>query len=353
MYGKFKKYLFVSLIAFLTMMLVAAPCFSVEIIRGDKAFAGKIQFLQDITAKKNAIIEGYLNRADYSQKFFVDSGSGADVPHYGKTWQKPFATLEYAINKCTASQGDIIIVLPGHNEGITSAAAIDFDIAGITVIGLGNGASQMPTIDFDHADASVAIGADGVTLFNLRFRCSENAITVGLDIEDGADDATVAYCRFGDAETATDEFAIALRTNDASNRARILYNEFSAGAQAAVDAIAFVKDTDETWVIGNVITGTYSTAPILGSTTASTNLLIDSNFFFTGGSADTFNLVAASTGIVSNNYITMNAASAALALDIGNCLSFQNYLIADDDVGGAASAIEAGAFLSVTPTADD
>jgi len=324
-----------------------------EIIHRDVLFKGKVTFEQDIAARKDVVVEGYLNKAiDYSNKFYVSSVAGADVPHYGTTWQKPFATLEYAINKCTANQGDIIIVLPGHNEGIIAAAAIDFDIAGISVIGVGNGMLR-PTIDFDHADASVAIGANNITLFNLLFRCSADAITVGLDIEDGVDDATVAYCRLGSAETATDEFAIALRTGDASNSVHILYNEFSAGAQAAVNAIHFAKDTDETQVIGNVITGTYSTAPVAGSTTASTNLLIDGNYFFTGGTADTFNLVAASTGIVSNNIITMNAANAAAALDIGNCLSFQNYLIADDDVGGAKAAIEVGAFASVTATADD
>lgn len=324
-----------------------------RILRGDTLFTGKVTFEQDLLAKKDAVVDGYLNgTADYSNKFYVSSVTGADVPQNGGSWQKPFATLEYAINKCTANYGDVIIVLPGHNEGITSAAAIDFDIAGISVIGVGNGTLR-PTIDFDHADASVAIGANNVTLYNIRFRCSANAITVGLDIEDGVTDATVAYCRFGDAETATDEFAISLRTGDASNRAHILYNEFSAGAQAAVNAIHFAKDTDETLVIGNIITGTYSTAPIAGSTTASTNLLIDGNYFYTGGSADTFNLVAASTGIVSNNYITMNAASAATALDIGNCLNIHNWLIADDDVGGTKAAIEVGSFASVTQTADD
>ena len=82
-------------------------------------------------------------------------------------------------------------------------------------------------------------------------------------------------------------------------------------------------------------------------------MLIEGNRFYTGGTADTFNLVAASTGILTDNRIVMNAASAAAALDIGNVVAFQNYLVADDDVGGDNDAIVSGGFASVTATADD
>jgi hypothetical protein len=290
----------------------------------------------------------------FSKVWYVCSVNGQDTMgnHYGKYYDKPFATLEYAIAQCRAGYGDVIIALPSHNEGITSAAEIDFDIAGIFVIGIGTG-DDKPTIDFDHADGSVAIGADNVTVQNLRFRTSADAVTVGLDIEDGADYAQVIGCEFGWAETATDEFAISLRTNDASNFAVIDGCMFQAGAQAAVTAIEFAKDTDHTTVRNCWITGTYSTAPIMGITTASTNLLIEYNRLFTAGTADTFNLVAASTGIVAYNLIAMNSVSAATALDIGNCLNFENYLIADDDVGGTKAAVVSTTFASVAATADD
>lgn len=309
-------------------------------------------FRKAVTFKGDVTVEGTLSSSQFSEVFYVDSGSGADTPIYGATWEKPFATINYAMERCTADRGDVVIALPGHNVGITTAAEIDLDVAGVFLIGVGTG-TLMPTIDFDAAAASVAIGANNVTVSGIRFRTSFNAVTVGLDIEDGVCDAHVIGCQFGFAETSTDEFAIALRTGDASNYAAIEDCQFRAGAQAAVTAITFVKDTDGTIVRNSWITGTYSTAPILGATTASTNLLITGNQFFTAGTADTFNLVAASTGIVSQNLIVMNAANAAAALDIGNCVSIDNYLIADDDVTGAKASIEASAFASVTATADD
>ena len=146
--------------------------------------------------------------------YFVDSGSAtkADSVGAGKDPDKPFATLDFAVGQCAASKGDVIYVAPGHNEGISAAAGIDVDVIGVKVIGLGDG-SLKPTFDFDDTAASFAIGASNVTLQNLRFRASANAITVGLDIEAAAESAQIRGCEFGYAETATDEFAIALRNN--------------------------------------------------------------------------------------------------------------------------------------------
>ena len=309
-------------------------------------------FRKDVTFKGDVLVEGTLDAQAYGPVWYVSSVTGADVPNYGKGWKKPFLTINYAMNFCTANYGDVVILLPGHNGATITAGAIDIDVAGVTIIGTGSG-SNMSMIDFDHANGSVAIGADNVTIENVRFRTSANAVVVGVDVDDGSDYATFIGCEWGYAETSTDEFAIALQFNDASNYGTVQGCQFHAGGQAAVTAIAFTKDTDHTALIGNWITGTYSTAPILGATTASTNLLIIDNDFITDGSADTFNLVGGSTGVVARNYINMNAASAANALDIGNCINMNNWLIADDDVTGAASGMESTGFASVTVTADD
>jgi hypothetical protein len=79
---------------------------------------------------------------------------------------------------------------------------------------------------------------------------------------------------------------------------------------------------------------------------------IHHNIFLCTGSTDTFNLVAASTGIVRDNYISVNAATFAAAMDIGNCLNVNNFMIADDDLGGAKCDNRYTAAASVTETAD-
>jgi len=284
----------------------------------------------------------YLNFEPGSQ-FFVNS-DGGDDGNAGTTWATALATLDVAVGKCTASKGDVIWIAPGHNEGITGAAEIDLDVAGITVIGLGQG-SLKPTIDFDHQDASVAIGADNVTVKNIRFRTSANAVTVGLDVEDGSDYAKIIDCEFGWAESATDEFAISLRFNDASNFGLVENCIFDAGAQAAVMAIGFIKDTNGTTVRNCEFWGSYSTACINGQTTLSTNLLIEKNLFYQGATEPAIELLTNSTGIIRDNDIKTNLAAMVDSIVADACYLFRNYYNEDVNPG-------TGAQIG-TPSADD
>ena len=63
------------------------------------------------------------------------------------TYQRPYATIDYAIGQCVANRGDIIVVMPGHTETISAAAGVAQDVAGVAVIGLGDG-SLRPTINY-------------------------------------------------------------------------------------------------------------------------------------------------------------------------------------------------------------
>jgi hypothetical protein len=275
--------------------------------------------------------------------FYVNSVGGADTGD-GLSWETALATIDAAVGKCTANKGDIIMVAPGHNEGITTAGAIDLDVAGITVIGLGTG-SLKPTIDFDNAAASVVIGADNVRIENIRFRTSANAVTVGLDIEAGKNYAQVINCEFGFAETSTDEFAIAIRTNEASNHALIEGCKFYAGAQAAVAAIAFVKNTDQTVVRNCEFWGKHSTACINGTTTASTNLLIEKNLFYQDANEPAIELLTASSGIIRDNDIKTNLTTMIASVVADGCYLFRNYYNEDVNPG-------TGAVIG-TPSAND
>jgi hypothetical protein len=70
------------------------------------------------------------------------------------SYRRPFATIDYAVGKCTANRGDIIMVMPGHSETISSATSLVFDVAGVAVIGLGTG-SLRPDLNFSNTAGSV------------------------------------------------------------------------------------------------------------------------------------------------------------------------------------------------------
>lgn len=275
----------------------------------------------------------YLNFEPGAQ-FYVDSVHGA-ATNDGLTWATALAGIDAAVGKCTANHGDVIWVAPGHNEGITAAAGIDLDVAGITVIGLGTG-SLKPTIDFDHGDASVAIGADNVTVANIRFRTSANAVVVGLDIEAAKSYAVVKDCEFGYAETATDEFAISLRNNAGCNHTVIDGCYFDGGAQAAVVGISVTGASSDVRITNNRFTGAFSTACISGITTLSTNLLIENNLMQQAATEPGIELLTGTTGIIADNYIFCNLATVAAAIVADGCAMFQNYYC---EVGNETGAL--------------
>lgn len=271
--------------------------------------------------------------------FYVHSGTGTDGAAYGTTPDAPFASIDYAVGYCTASKGDVILVLPGHNEGITTAADIDLDVAGISVIGLGVG-SLKPTIDFDAEAASFAIGADDVTVKNLRFRVSYNSVTVGLDVEAGNTGAQIIGCEFGFAETATDEFDIALRINAGCDEAVIEDNYFDAGAQAAVAGISITGASDNVIIRGNRFTGNHTTAMINGITTLSTNVLIEKNLFYQGSTEPAIELLTGTTGVIRDNDIKTNLAHMLDSVVADACFLFRNYYteVASTETGAVMGA---------------
>lgn len=92
------------------------------------------------------------------------------------TFQKPFATLQRAIDLCDQGTGDIIMIKPGHMEMISSATALLLNKAGIAIIGLGSGC-QRPMFVLDTANtANIPLRAAGVSIQNCCFQANFLAI---------------------------------------------------------------------------------------------------------------------------------------------------------------------------------
>ncbi len=72
--------------------------------------------------------------------FWVDSVHG-QTGNSG-TFDKPLATINGAIAKCTANHGDIVICKAGHIETVSAATSCVLSKAGVCVIFLGQGAKK-------------------------------------------------------------------------------------------------------------------------------------------------------------------------------------------------------------------
>ena len=101
--------------------------------------------------------------------YFVDSGAANASDSNKGTQQKPLLTLDAAIGLCTASNGDVIILMPGHAETISSATALAIDVAGVNIVGLGEGTDRPKFILNTATSATIAVSAANVSITNCVF----------------------------------------------------------------------------------------------------------------------------------------------------------------------------------------
>ena len=145
-------------------------------------------------------IDGYLqarNLARSGDVYYVgDSGVDEASGVRGKTPDKPFATIDFAIGQCTANQGDTIYVLPGHAETISTATGMLCDVAGISIIGLGSGEDR-PKLTLSASASKIDITVASVRLENLILISSfTGGVAIGIKLGASADGCVLKDIEF-------------------------------------------------------------------------------------------------------------------------------------------------------------
>ena len=298
---------------------------------------------QDI--ENMALVGGALGPG--AKVFYVDSGRGASGD--GTSWSRAFITLDeaFASGKATADRGDYVLMAPGHNEGISTAGAIDIDVAGVTVRGIGNG-SLMPTIDYDAGAATMVIGAANVRIENIRLRTSANAVSAAIRVEAAGDNYVIAGCEFGYAESAGDEFRVGVLLDAGADDGYIVGNLFKAGANSASSAV-LLSAVSSVWIEDNFMYGDYIAAVVSGTTNISDNVIIKNNTIFQGtmGGDGEINTIAAirllegSGGFIANNDIVSDVTTAVLMVVADDMVRFANK-VSDTDGDEFSGSWEAG-----------
>ena len=278
---------------------------------------------QNIAQYPNGFTDGVTIRGvpvlnTYSGTVWWVDASGAQIGD-GK-FNRPFATIDTAINH--ASAGDTILVKAGHTETITAAAGIDADVAGISIIGLGQG-RRRPTISFTTADtADIDIDAANITIQNMVFDL-DGVASLAAPIDVNAADFTLQGCEFIQSD-ATNQCLNVVASATAADRMRIVGNTFRSTTAGAVSAISLVGTEDGVEIIGNHFSGDWSTAAISNATgNVLTNLKIEDNYIKNDNAGDwAIELVSACTGVIRNNDVATDAI--ATAVDWGSCSAFGN-----------------------------
>lgn len=239
------------------------------------------------------------------------------------TLESPYATIDYAIGKCTASRGDTIIVMPGHTETVTAAGGIALDVAGVNIIGIGEG-SIRPTVNFTTVvGASMTISAANCLVKNILFTGGIDALTNPISIS--AADVTLDGCEWRDV---TGQATDVILTTAAANRLKIV-NHRHDGATAAggASAIAIVGG-DRIRIENCRFDGNFSVGCIDIRTTATTDLEVTKVWARTRNAADIFlvDTITASTGMIGPDihvFVNDHAANVTEALTGATMVYFQ------------------------------
>lgn len=143
----------------------------------------------------------------------------------GGSFHKPFATLDYAVGQCVASRGDVIFIRPGYTDAVTSAQPA-LDVAGITIVGLGEG-DLAPLFTFGATTSTIAISAANVAVSGIKIKATIDSVVAGFTV-------SAAGCSLDfeslDTSSAVEFISAVVTTSAADNlKIRARHRGFAAG----------------------------------------------------------------------------------------------------------------------------
>ena len=273
--------------------------------------------------------------------FFVSSTTGSDGAS-GKDASQPLATIDCAIGKCTASKGDVIFVMPGHAETIASATTLVPDVAGVSIIGLGNG-SNRPTLTLSATDSKIAVSAANITLQNFNIVGGITNIVTVFDISATGDEFSLLGCDCYPS-VSTYDVLMWFTTIENADGLRIEGCRFSGNNAGPTECIELIG-VDRAVIRNNRIVGDYSVSAISAITTPCLEIVIEDNFIMNANVAGfCIDLVASCTGsIAKNNLWSGYATDLTKCVDSSSCACTLNYM--------TNAAGETGALIPATPSA--
>lgn len=244
--------------------------------------------------------------------FWVDSTTGSNANK--GTFDKPFATIDYAVGRCTASKGDVIFVKPGHTETVTAAGGLDLDVAGIAIIGLGAGDNR-PKVNFTTAvGADMDVDAANVTVYNILFTGGIDALTGPIDVN--ASDFTLVNSEWRDVTGQATDVIVA----DANADRIYIEGWFHNGAAAAgANSAIALTGMDNPVITSFRIVGNFAVSAIDMRTTAVVDANIFDGYVWNKNSSDLCikDTITGSTGKIGpdlNLMLTDNAANITEAV---------------------------------------
>ena len=262
--------------------------------------------------------------------FYVNSTIGNDN-NVGTDPLFPKSTISGAQTAATASQGDIVAVMPGYTE--TRTAVLTLSKAGVSYVGMGNGLNR-PTITGNAAADVFSITGANVLMQNFNFAApltdaqtaDVNVAAAGVTLRGLRSIGSVA------TENKTDIITVASGGDD-------LLVENCTAYNTVVDCVSWLSleaAVARPIIRNNIVMGTFSTANLMDEATA-TLCTIEGNLFKntkTSGNVATFT-TGNSTGMFAFNMLSGRNTTIASNLVEGTGMDFfENKVVEEAALSG-------------------
>jgi hypothetical protein len=231
--------------------------------------------------------------------------------------------------------------MPGHVEDVDGAEALDLDVIGITVIGIGNGGIQ-PILDMTDDASTIVINAANVTVEDMHITTNDDDVAVIFDVD--ADDFTLRHCRISQGASAK---AGTICVQDAALVAsdRITVEDCHVIMVDATNTHFFnMAGTGDGHIVrNNVLIGDWGTMT-LGGAGVVTNVSITRNYISNAATTNDsgIDLADTATGYLAFNLIGIASGDGSTdGVNAIACGANHNYVV--DDAGDVQGILDPGA----------
>lgn len=274
--------------------------------------------------------------------WFVSSVTGL-TGNPGTTYQTAFATIGAALAVATA--GDVIVLEEGHAETIAAAGGVTVSTAGITIVGLGYGATR-PTFTFSTSTAATwIISGASCSVSNIVGVCNIDQLVTAFSISGASCTLGLPSAPVEWQDSATNKEAlVAVTTTAAATKLNINLKYLGqTGGSHCTAAVSLVGANGA--IVNCDFYGKASTAWVNFATTACVNVEVYGYMYNSGVTNYTKDVVDTITGSTWFANIFDGSAGIAISGGSGSALgpAAAATVIADlavATVDGTANALE-------------
>lgn len=252
----------------------------------------------------------------------------------GEIKRRVVTTLNKALSYCRSGMGDIVIVLPGHTENISTADAMSNLVAGTRIIGVGRG-SAMPKLTWTAAAATFLLDVADVELSGFRLEMAGDpsgttALSVAAPITVSAQGCAIRNCIIRTSVDADQLATIPITTTAAADEFT-MENVHMFGATAGESTTGVRLVGADRFVMRNcriqMATSSTTVGVVQCITTASTDILVENCTFQNrkAASVHAFTGLAAVSGVVRDcDFGILDNATLAGLVTPGDLQGFRN-----------------------------